>query len=369
MATRDPAVRYPKRMRSAISYTETDDLSESEVAYESKDDVDFEAPVKKQKKASNVRKAHALADDKLTDEQKRQRAIFPFLRLPGEIRNEIYQWCLCVDGGQPIKIHSPPIKYPGRVSYITAKQKALVSEQSGHSNKTESRPKYLLVPHLMPRILLLNLQINQEATPFLYQNRFIFSTTRALHAFLVKVGKNNCNHLRNIAICRLSRKDRVSRYDIFMTLQQLTTCTNVQSIDMDPFLESLEWNRFNVTLNGNLSDGSVEVELKAFAEHFWAATSHWFRAVALAKRNIFAGLQILVFADDSLERTLQRARGVKYSWWYPGSGYQGQLLKRLVACTKQAFDTEMRSLIKSDFSGYEVDPQGNMLINLPNRFR
>ncbi|KAF2664267.1 hypothetical protein BT63DRAFT_444039 [Microthyrium microscopicum] len=347
------SVRYPKRKRTTISYAEATDPAEIDVVAHDDEDVkfhDIEFPAKKKKKGS---KAKVVKEDTLTAEEKQRRATFPFMKLPGEIRNEIYKLCLLINRNKSIKFKDPTSDSPGKVE-VQVKKKRQQRRFRWAATSTADQDKWRpFVPHMITNVLLISKQVHAEAAPFLYTNTFNFPSQRASNAFLVTIGPTNCKLLRRITFGDPEEGDLEAfgwRRDMFMTFQALSACTSLEQIHVHAPLERFYSNRFTVD--------TVEpafVSSSRFAMDIWELCGHWFRAIALAQRNIFAGLDIFTFSDDVWEKALGMAGNAAASFTGEETATD---MKSLVKDAKDSYDVTMRGIIRKKMSGLEADKDG-----------
>lgn len=150
-----------------------------------------------------------------------------FMDLPVEIRCEIYGYVL--EEPTPIKLriqfhkkkngpreivrifHRRDPKHHGQV--YDKKTKSWIPKQYTHSS-----------------ILLVNRQINEEATPVLFaQNGYFLETTAALRDFLELIGASNVRHLRRIIIGADGYKANNAR----AAFQALTAAKGLRALEID----------------------------------------------------------------------------------------------------------------------------------------
>jgi hypothetical protein len=138
-----------------------------------------------------------------------KKRIFPFLKLPAEIRNEIYSHCLHDPVG--IYLFSTTQKfrrtvYRGTELAFRGRPPTLPPRPSGGSDdededevaqqdqpRTEFRP-------FIPALLAVCKQINTEARDILYGHEFYVKDTLALHSFLVDLGPRAAGYLKNVTL-------------------------------------------------------------------------------------------------------------------------------------------------------------------------
>ena len=135
--------------------------------------------------------------------------IFPFDRLPAELKNHIYQLTLTTP--EPIFLVSKTKAYrhtihreimtPGNASGSHRRSRyRRYWNPSIPSSLSTAQPTTELTP-LVPNLLLLNKQIYAEAQPILYgANAFAVEDTAALHSFLANIRPRNVATLTDITI-------------------------------------------------------------------------------------------------------------------------------------------------------------------------
>jgi hypothetical protein len=144
------------------------------------------------------------------DEQKRKvpapkplpkSKIFPFMQLPAEIRNIIYNYTLADASGINLV---GAFKHRRRtVQRISAEVQSHIRNQSYHrinsipdgKGTTSEEPV-----ELVPSLLAVSKQIYQEACDILYGNEFIFTDTFALYNFLLNLGPSGAKHLKHVQL-------------------------------------------------------------------------------------------------------------------------------------------------------------------------
>ncbi|KAJ9656643.1 hypothetical protein H2201_008470 [Coniosporium apollinis] len=107
---------------------------------------------------------------------------FPLLRLPAEIRNIIYNYCL---------------KHPRIVIWSeTGAFSVRLRTRGGRNGAEEST---LWIPALTPSLLATSREINNEAAPIPYGQSLGFSHPDALHSFLAQIG-SSCKLVKSVTI-------------------------------------------------------------------------------------------------------------------------------------------------------------------------
>ncbi|RDI83307.1 hypothetical protein Vi05172_g6628 [Venturia inaequalis] len=106
-----------------------------------------------------------------------KRAIFPFMKLAGELRNRIYGFCLRPQNGH-FRFRAP--------------NRQTTSLQSFDCSRTRIK--------LATQLLTVNREISEEALSFIYVQAMSFGTIQAYEAFADKVGVHNLARVHEIKI-------------------------------------------------------------------------------------------------------------------------------------------------------------------------
>jgi hypothetical protein len=158
---------------------------------------------------------------------------FPFLKLPGEIRNRIYEYAL-VDPEHTISLHynksrsRPPYKLAakrilmGRSDFHDCNWTKMAKERrkEAESELDARLPfKWRLNGRICAELLLVCKQINAEATSYLYEkNYFVFLDTTIMDLFLQECGEN-IRLLRRIGLAYFDMKSPAKhQYSAFKQL-------------------------------------------------------------------------------------------------------------------------------------------------------
>lgn len=132
-----------------------------------------------------------------------KKKIFPFEKLPAELKNKIY-FAALINGSEEVILASKTRQYRRTVHFATAddlkgtrryRRWYLAPQPSTTSTVSITRPS------LAPNLVVLNRQIYGEANPILYgSNSFTLADTSALHAFCANIGPKNCALLKEVSI-------------------------------------------------------------------------------------------------------------------------------------------------------------------------
>ena len=162
--------------------------------------------------------------------------IFPFDRLPAELKNQIYEIVLTDKNG--INLISKTKHYRRTVR----RDVASFVNSSSYTYRARNRWQYPLpqppasdvqLKALVPNIILLNRQIFRETQPILYgSNAFFVEDTTVLHNFLAIIGRQNRGTLTNLTIkgWGISRGHKVMNHPAFT---MLADAVNLQRLHMD----------------------------------------------------------------------------------------------------------------------------------------
>ena len=197
--------------------------------------------------AKKARKSKAKKADKT----------FPFLRLPAELRNRIYELALTGSNGVFI-------------STMTRKLRQVVRVRTHRLGSS----KPLKDNDLRPMLLLADKQVNSEASDYLYGQPLEFEDHHALQGFLVIIGLDNLKRLRHVSIERSTGGGSNSG-----ALAMLTGATELRSLYL------------NYWFSGK-GDPATTV---------WRALHYWFEAYGRTHGRKDAGVDIIRLHGSSFE--------------------------------------------------------------------
>ncbi|EUC46244.1 hypothetical protein COCMIDRAFT_25673 [Bipolaris oryzae ATCC 44560] len=253
--------RYSKRKRTQVSY-HLDDLEYSDT------ESDFESPQAKKPKARTTKTLP-------------KRKTFPFLDLPAEIRNTIYNYALCDPSG--INFISACYKKRRVAARVSAEYMSKISRYYNTTSKRatgdniDANGDY--VP-LVPSLLAVNKQIYHEGIDILYGNQLTFVDSLALYSFLINLGPVRAQRLRKLQILgwHHSRAMKVYNNACFAAL---AWATNLTSFDIRAPIGSYR----------AMHDG---------ADQFYRDAFPWLEAVGAAKGKPDAALDVLTLGEMCL---------------------------------------------------------------------
>jgi hypothetical protein len=202
-----------------------------------------------------------------------KRQIFPFLRLPAEIRNIIYEECLSDPRG--VSLCTATKHYRRTVErYISPKDwDREYSPKSDNGDGVAVQNEPTLRP-LVPSLLAVNKQIYQEARNILYENEFKLADPLALHSFIVDIGSQAAKLLTHVTLCsRIYGRSMQKGYN-HSAFSMLASATNIKKLR----IESLT----------NWRDAPSWA-----ARQFYRDGFPWLEAVGAAKGKLDAALDLL----------------------------------------------------------------------------
>ncbi|KAK5136680.1 hypothetical protein LTR08_002333 [Meristemomyces frigidus] len=191
-----------KRKRAQVSYldddSELDELlgvddqgnadQDTETAVD--DDMTYgsrkQGPSKTQKSKARAAKKAKTASTKAAKNYKP----FPFMRLPAELRDIIYEMALTDPAGITLIAKTKDFRRTvGRGDIPDREYGGYYRRRRQPPPSQETKPA-LTHDGLVPALLAVNKQIHSEALGYLYQQPLVFTDTHALHSFLCVIGTN-----------------------------------------------------------------------------------------------------------------------------------------------------------------------------------
>ncbi|KAF2664271.1 hypothetical protein BT63DRAFT_465127 [Microthyrium microscopicum] len=343
--------RYPPRKRAKVSYIEVEEFADydTDVDVDDNDGDENDSP----KKHVSRRKAATRGLTKRRGNQK-EHGIFPFMKLPGEIRNLIYEFCLKIDPATPIDILHPGSTQPGKIRVLKRKQNSLAFLTNGpcdNSNSAFNYPDHVRVPHIISKVLVLNKAIALEASRFLYENTFNFCTPRAAQTFLAVIGPDNLRRITHVTFDRKSKSMISRQHEMFMAFVMLQPCVGIKSIVFAGYFPQPYSSKVILHAAEN------KWNMSFFASMIFEDCGSWYRSIALARRNIYAGLTVLTIRP--------RTYGFMIHSYLRNQAYSPAWIADFHAKTDQnvamadCFEADMKLLLKKKLTFPHVDDQGN----------
>ncbi|CAN9253157.1 unnamed protein product [Alternaria alternata] len=257
--------RYSKRKRTQVTY-HLDDLDYSE------SESDFDTP--QAKKRTTKASSRPLP----------KRKIFPFMELPAEIRNIIYEYTLTDPAGINLV---GTFKHKRRtVERIPAKCQASISHDGPWSGalpiNDNIRSQHEQPAALVPSLLAVSKQIHQECIDILYgKNEFVFTNSFALYSFLINLGPRGAKHLKTLRIRGWLYGRAMKGYN-HSCFAALVWATNITAFHIDA---SIGWYRAS----------------KYGAEQLYRDAFPWMEAIGLAQGKVDAVVDIIKFSEDHFD--------------------------------------------------------------------
>ncbi|KAF9736832.1 hypothetical protein PMIN03_007250 [Paraphaeosphaeria minitans] len=273
-----PEVRASKRKRARINYYEEpasdDEMPDVLGVYEEEADV---------KESSRAKKRRITSSKPLP-----KKKIFPFLKLPAEIRNEIYSYCLHDPAG--IYLFSTTQKFRrtvcrgteraflGSVADPPLSRRPMERDDDEFSDDEADNfhrdPPCDSFRPFAPALLAVCKQVNNEARTILYGHQIFVKDTLALHSFLVDLGPRAAGYLKNVTLGDWGSGRGVLKAYNHACFTALSAATNIERL----------------TFNGILSWSQTN---KAGATILYRDAFPWLEAVGAAKGKADAALDII----------------------------------------------------------------------------
>ncbi|EMC93978.1 hypothetical protein BAUCODRAFT_141386 [Baudoinia panamericana UAMH 10762] len=229
-----------KRKRAQVSYLDEDDEldqmlgidADSQPAYvphDNDEDLDFGSRKKPTKKANGRSVKTARAKNVKP---------FPFLSLPAELRDYVYELALTDPNGMTLVSKTKAHRRTVSRGVILADGKTYYARRRRHHrwyqppvSPQPSTPMPAPVT-LVPALLAVCKQIHDEAVGYLYQQNLAIENTYALHSFLATIGSHRI-HVTNMRIKAYGNGRGIHKAMNFCALTLLAGCTNLQSLTFD----------------------------------------------------------------------------------------------------------------------------------------
>ena len=162
---------------------------------------------------------------------------FPFLSLPAELRDYIYE--LALTDGDGISLVSKTKAFRRTI----ARSRASLYNDEGYYSHGPDRifsgdegTDEATVPaynSLIPNLLAANKQIQSEGIGYLYQQRIVLEDTMALHTFLAAIGPANRLQLSNVTVRSWGHGRGTHKAMNVAALTMLAGCTNLKVFNLD----------------------------------------------------------------------------------------------------------------------------------------
>ncbi|WPH05092.1 Hypothetical protein R9X50_00799100 [Acrodontium crateriforme] len=251
---------------------------------------------------------------KVTPKAPKKIKTFPFLSLPRELRDEIYEYALTDSSAvflvSKTKIYRRCVER-GPVAPCSYRARMLLKRQSRRQYPAESEISVAeTTPNpFRPALLATCKQIHEEAINLLYGQEFVVADTLALHSFIAGIGPENRKRLIDITVNTVGTSRGTHKAMNFASLTALAACVNLKVLG------------FECNNGGYRGDG------KSIARQIYRDGHYFFEAYGAANGAKDAAVDILNFPDNHFTR----------SW---------RQTSRDSKTEKEAFDKELRRLLK-----------------------
>lgn len=157
---------------------------------------------------------------------------FPFMELPPEIRDLVYEFALTDSTDMAIAAHIQnkrrtvarrAIHGDTLISVPKNTRKRKGSKQTTNDGESCS---------LVPALLAVSKQLHSEAVGFLYHQPLIFEDPHALHSFLASVGRHR-EYIRDVVLQRWGYGRGTKNAMNFAAFPLLGLCTNLKSLKFE----------------------------------------------------------------------------------------------------------------------------------------
>lgn len=176
----------------------------------------------KQKRLAKKR-AKLLSSSKPKKDQKP----FPFLSLPAELRDCIYELALVEPEG--VTLVSKTKAYRRTVARGPLYNESSRYRHYGRRWRPDAGEAMPQMTGLVPNLLAVNKQIHDEAIGYLYQQPIVLEDTMTLHTFIAAIGSNR-SQLTNLVLRSWGFGRGTHKAMNFASLTILASCTNLKSL-------------------------------------------------------------------------------------------------------------------------------------------
>ncbi|KIW06448.1 uncharacterized protein PV09_02892 [Verruconis gallopava] len=270
------ADRYPKRKRAQLKYIPAD----SEDDWSSiEEEEEYDVQVKKKARPS--------------PKNLPRRKVFPFMRLPAELRNKIYEYAL--SDKDPIYVSSRTKGYRRWAQRCTETEISpqFVSRwtryrhrQDGENKNEDPSDRRALVPNL----LAVSKTIHDEAGSFLYGQRIVIADNYALMAFLLQIGPTHVRMLRDLTIIEWCG-GRAHKSINFPAIAMLAPATDLRRLNIScsvGYFSSYSWG------TGKKQEIAHRVARKIFRDCY-----PFLQAYGTAKRDMTAAVNVIEIDENN----------------------------------------------------------------------
>jgi len=152
----------------------------------------------------------------------------------------------------------------------------------------ELRAKYEDPTALVPSLLAVNKQINQEGRDILYANEFVFADSFALYSFMINLGPSAAKYLKSLRLMGWGFGRAMKGYN-HSCFAVLVWATNLEKFTLD-------------------KTPGYSRNPKGAAEQLYRDAFPWMEAIGAAKGKVDAALDVLEVPDEAFD----------YNYWTQG---------------------------------------------------
>ncbi|KAL9033348.1 MAG: hypothetical protein Q9180_005992, partial [Flavoplaca navasiana] len=219
----------PKRARKETSYYPSESGSENEA----EDDEEYNS--EEETSLLSKKPKPSAADDAPKFLPKKK--IFPFMSLPAEIKNIIYEYALTSEYEIPLvfklKGYRHTVTLGDPTTFQDFRRRAYREDFDGPSCCRYYPPARVSRPSLAPSVLALNHETHMQAQSILYSyNAFALEDPKALLAFCANIGPKNCAMLQEVNLKHFG-KTVVRRALCYPAFTALANAVNLQILNLD----------------------------------------------------------------------------------------------------------------------------------------
>lgn len=236
---------------------------------------------------------------------------FPFLSLPAELRDYIYELALTEEGGVTLVSVTKAQRRTVRRGEIISDEYYYHHRGGVRMDGSDTLPAQQT--SLIPNLLAVNKQIQAEATAWLYQQPIILEDTMALHTFLAAIGPSNRNAVTDIVVKGWGRGRGTHKAMNVAGMTSLADCPNLKRLRLDC---DIAWRR----------------DPKSLARQLYRDGHFFFERFGVVKGKKDAILDVLQLGECNFDRN---------GYW----GYTANDPVTDVAEFKRVYAAEMRKLL------------------------
>lgn len=229
-----------------------------------------------------------------------KKTIFPFLDLPAELRNTIYQMAL-EDPNDMTIISKTKILRRVTVRGLAKTYTDDVGYHRRHRVRPTPDPSKPRV-ELSPALLAVNRQINTEGGTVLYSQKLHLEDMVAVYQFLTQVGHANRQLIRDITVHGWGEGRGVHKSLNHPAFSMLAGVTNLRRLFLDCRVE------YGVAYRSWPVQHHQTRSLVSMATRFYRDGHNWLDAVGVATGNRDAALDILELADCNFGPQFEKDR-------------------------------------------------------------